>query len=473
MIPRILHFTTGSPTPAQHDTIATARRLHPDWQLRHVVDPLNANDYELSHLWPSCTSGAQFADLVRLEMVYRHGGFYLDSDVHLVRSLDPLVATDDLVIASEDGWELTQAVFGAPAGHPALRLLIDHLSGIDRLSPTIRPTVSTGPRFFSEMLRGRADITLLPRESFYPYNWDEPVSAATEFSFGVHAWAGSWTDAEPRPLVVRAKGWTSRKKRRLRQRFRRARELPVRRRAEFARQIAAELRSPTLLATADDVRIDTGHGHVWIPHNDEASISAALDTARCQSLGDFVTSWIGGSDHVIDVGPGYGEFTVALARRVGPWGRVLVVEDDESGRAGLERNFASNRVGHQTQLAGPHVGTSLDSCIPGWDVIRLLNINATPALPGVVAGAKRLVAEERIDLVRFSMSLDARQQAGELRQALHALHERGYEFFRLLQNGLAHVAPDAVEYQTGHDLLAMSRRIQQRSDIRARLSRRP
>jgi hypothetical protein len=45
-------------------------------------------------------------------------------------------------------------------------------------------------------LAGRSDVTVLPKDAFYPYLWDEPERAGELFpqSVGVHRWNHSWKD---------------------------------------------------------------------------------------------------------------------------------------------------------------------------------------------------------------------------------------------------------------------------------------
>ena len=91
MIPRIIHFTIpASPSADQLKNIEIARELHPDWNVVVWQDPLDPVPFVLSKYWDKVNSGAQLADLIRLEVVYQQGGFYLDADFALLKNLDPL-----------------------------------------------------------------------------------------------------------------------------------------------------------------------------------------------------------------------------------------------------------------------------------------------------------------------------------------------------------------------------------------------
>src|SRR5262245_45247481 len=126
-IPQTIHFTIPqTPSDDQLKNIEIARQLHPGWNIVVWQDPIDGSNFRLAKYWPKVNSGAQLADLIRLEVVYQQGGFYLDSDFTLQKSLEPL-RNYEFVIASEDGHFLTNAFFGAAPQSPALARLIDSL----------------------------------------------------------------------------------------------------------------------------------------------------------------------------------------------------------------------------------------------------------------------------------------------------------------------------------------------------------
>ena len=70
------------------------------------------------------------ADYARLKVLYEHGGVYLDTDIELLRDLDPLRG-ENLFIGMQypDGshpWALEGAVLGSPKGHPFLQEAMDY-----------------------------------------------------------------------------------------------------------------------------------------------------------------------------------------------------------------------------------------------------------------------------------------------------------------------------------------------------------
>jgi mannosyltransferase OCH1-like enzyme len=201
VIPKILHRVVGALTTDETERFwAAASDLHPGW--KHVTwrDPLDPADFPLTAAhWPECTSGAQFAGLIRLEVLYTHGGIYLDSDFEPYRSLDPLRGCD-LFAGWQDRDIVPDAVLGAKAGHPAMRDCIDLACA--RLGEGAH---RSGPDVTTEILPAHHAL-LLPPGSFYPYHYSERKRrgedhrSANPWAYGAHHWAASWVTTVPREL---------------------------------------------------------------------------------------------------------------------------------------------------------------------------------------------------------------------------------------------------------------------------------
>ena len=168
-IPRILHRTVPAETTAEVEGWwAEWGRLHPDWRLLTWREPLDLDAFPDTGRWlRKATTGATRADLVRLEVLWRMGGVYVDSDVEPYRALDPLLPLDAFA-AWEDPKVIPNAVLGARAGHPAIRECLDRAI---RLVGRGAPVWDAGPGVTTRVLQGRDDVLLLPPGSFYPYHY--------------------------------------------------------------------------------------------------------------------------------------------------------------------------------------------------------------------------------------------------------------------------------------------------------------
>lgn len=197
MIPRRLVRTVPTDTTLDVEKLwAEACALHPDWEHVTLRDPINRNAFPLtSPYWDECESGAQLADLVRVEDLYHNGGWYIDSDMWMLKPLDNLCALN-AVVAYEDHLHIPNAVLGFPPGHPALKDVIDRA-----ISRRHAGTWLAGVGVTTEVFSYRSDITILPPGCFYPVRWQDAhrggiawreVAKANPWAYGIHKYAASW-----------------------------------------------------------------------------------------------------------------------------------------------------------------------------------------------------------------------------------------------------------------------------------------
>lgn len=204
-IPRILHRTVPEHTSEEVERWwDQLRALHPGWEAHTWREPIDPADFPIvGGLLAGCTTGAQRADLIRLEVLHRFGGFYVDSDCEPLRPFDPLLPLP-AVAAWEDETTIPNAVMGAEAGNAAIA---DALARCIERNEEGADTWHAGAGTTTEVFRDHPDITLLPPGAFYSYHYLEKhrrseVNAQTcPWAFVVHHWHHSWgTPAERRSI---------------------------------------------------------------------------------------------------------------------------------------------------------------------------------------------------------------------------------------------------------------------------------
>lgn len=196
-LPRVIHrvwLGDAEMPPALVAYGKSWRRHHPGWKFR------TWRDRDLRRLLPGeavarARHYTELSDLVRFEVLRRHGGVYVDADVECLRPFDSLLEGERALMGYEKPGRVGSAVLASVAGHP---FFVD-------AARQARQTVglgansadATGPYFLTVLARDHPDVTILPPEAFYPYAWDEPERRHDEFpeSYAVHHWAG--LDQEP------------------------------------------------------------------------------------------------------------------------------------------------------------------------------------------------------------------------------------------------------------------------------------
>lgn len=176
------------------------------WEIvkKHTPDYMHMTHYDddeylyISDILPLCEKGAFRADLIRLEVLYRYGGIYLDSDIELYSGLDDFL-DNDLFVCLEDDAKIINAVIGSSKEN-------EHILNLLKLSKEIilsgklkKPYIfklkplgqfAFGPYVFAKYLTGKENITILDSNVFGTY-WDEKNKKGT---YGSHLCAGSWLD---------------------------------------------------------------------------------------------------------------------------------------------------------------------------------------------------------------------------------------------------------------------------------------
>lgn len=188
----------------------TAKALHPDWDHVTFRDPIDPERFPISSPhWDKCSSGAQLAGLIRLEALYSLGGFYIDSDLELFRSLEELCSAS-CVAGWEDENTIPDLFIAARPCHPAIKECLD--LAIQRLYSTSRDwrddngAWSTGPGVLTTLLPGREDVLLLSPDAFCPVHYtkkrtpvkNQDIIKSKPWCFGRHWWNASWLPEDQR-----------------------------------------------------------------------------------------------------------------------------------------------------------------------------------------------------------------------------------------------------------------------------------
>jgi hypothetical protein len=195
-IPRILHRVVPEHSPeVAEQWWSSFGDLHPDWRLMTHRDPLDPADWPITwQHWGRVANGAQLADLVRLEALYRWGGFYVDQDVEPFRPFDPLLGAQ-VVAAWEDDKVVPNAVMGARPDHPVIRECLEAC-----IKALHKGTWEAGPGVTTRILTKAPEALLLPPGSFYDVWYRDPdrdakmKAAPPPWSFVRHHYWGSWLE---------------------------------------------------------------------------------------------------------------------------------------------------------------------------------------------------------------------------------------------------------------------------------------
>jgi FkbM family methyltransferase len=211
-------------------------------------------------------------------------------------------------------------------------------------------------------IKWREDVTVLPRETFYPYSWNESSRAPRRWTYGTHLWTHSWKHVwNSRPAwrefltVTKANAI----------RF----ALNIRRRTiARTRRFLIKLRRTLRVDRSQPYSVNgvicaqTIHGPKIFLLGDDATITPEIALHGTYEFLEerFIERTIRPGDWAIDVGANVGMLSLLIGQCVGPFGRVFSYEPNPlpSGllRKSLVMNWLHNRVEVRETALGSETG---------------------------------------------------------------------------------------------------------------------
>ncbi|GAA2356685.1 FkbM family methyltransferase [Dactylosporangium salmoneum] len=195
-IPKVIHrIWLGGPMPERERDLGESwRRRNPGWQLRVWLDE-DVPPLVNQALFDAAGSPARKVDILRYEILLRHGGIAAGADLECRRGLEPLLDGVELLCVREDAFRLTDDLLGCVPGHPAIAAVVAALPDSVATRTGRSRDEQTGPELLTrvvveqEALGGPA-ATVLGPERFFPYHWTEPHRAAEPFpdAYTVRRW---------------------------------------------------------------------------------------------------------------------------------------------------------------------------------------------------------------------------------------------------------------------------------------------
>jgi mannosyltransferase OCH1-like enzyme len=177
VIPKVLHqiWLGPDPFPSEYaDYQETWQRLHPGWELRFWTEESLPPDSR-REVHELLRQPAERADILRLEVLCRDGGVYVDADLECLRPIDPLLDGASFFLGALDSGRVSNAIIGSVPDHPLLVRALEELRPRSTYGSVDRE--GTGPLLL-ERLRGEfPDVTVFEPEVLYETSRERAVYA--------------------------------------------------------------------------------------------------------------------------------------------------------------------------------------------------------------------------------------------------------------------------------------------------------
>ena len=191
--------------------ISTWKKLLPEYELRRWDE--TSFDVDSSDFVREAYRAGKFAfvsDYVRLCALKEYGGIYLDTDIEVIRSFDPLLRGRDAVFGFESGEKVMTAFMAARPEHPIIHAFLSCYEGrvFDAAAPEPNTVLLTG------LLKDRGlvlnntmqlldeDTAVFPLDYFQAYDFSKALLCVTEHTCTIHRCFGSWCSPRERMIFA-------------------------------------------------------------------------------------------------------------------------------------------------------------------------------------------------------------------------------------------------------------------------------
>lgn len=222
MIPKIIHYCWfgGNPLPELAlKCIESWKKYCPDYE----IVCWNETNYSLDNKCVYVQEASEekkwafVSDYARLDIVYNHGGIYLDTDVELISSLDDLLNEKCFLGLETSGFIATGLGFGAEKNNIAIKKMLDEYRDIhfridkDIFDTTPCPRRNTAP-FWVEGFNGDSkeiqhlfSATIYPPEFFCPLDYETNQLKITSNTKSIHYFSATWISDLDKEIAKRVK----------------------------------------------------------------------------------------------------------------------------------------------------------------------------------------------------------------------------------------------------------------------------
>ena len=205
LIPKKIYYVWfgRQPLPTRvQANLASWRRHNPDYEIIQInEDNFDFAQYRFARQAYDAEMWAFVADVVRLAVLHQFGGFYLDTDVRLIKPLDSLRECKSVWGLELAGQVNSGLIIGAHAGDDDLANLIERYQQIEFDPNRLQQVITTkivSRYFFDQGLARKNRLQVLsngtcifPSKYFAPYHYWGGGHLSKE-TIAIHEYSDTW-----------------------------------------------------------------------------------------------------------------------------------------------------------------------------------------------------------------------------------------------------------------------------------------
>lgn len=208
-IPKIIHYVwlgRGEKPEIVKRCIESWKKFCPDFE----IIEWNENNFDVNSV-PFVKEAiyhkkwAFASDYIRLYVLNKFGGVYLDTDMELYKNLTPLLKCGAF-FGFENNWMIGSAIIGCVKKHFLIERFLQYYNNrhfvkrfhfLDQ-EPNTHIMGAILEREYNLSFNGKymhwKDVEFYPADYFYPLNWFSHQITKTENTFGMHLYNNSWAN---------------------------------------------------------------------------------------------------------------------------------------------------------------------------------------------------------------------------------------------------------------------------------------
>lgn len=204
MIPKKIYYVWfgNNPLPDEYVTyINNWKKLNPNFEIIEINENnFDIDKYDFIKTALENKKWAFASDMARLVVIYQKGGYYLDTDVQLIKPIPSFDASSVWSLENSDAIN-PGSFFGAEKGNSDLKNLINiykkkkYELGKDNDFITVhivsRYFHERGFRYKNKLQKLKNNVLILPVSYFSPLHW-WGGGKINKKTIGVHMYGGSW-----------------------------------------------------------------------------------------------------------------------------------------------------------------------------------------------------------------------------------------------------------------------------------------
>lgn len=209
LIPKKIHYCWFSDNPIPESLqkcIDSWKEKCPDYE----IICWNEKNYDVNQRRYTAEAYANqkygfVADVARFDILYEHGGIYLDTDVELLESLDEMLYQEAFTGTEKWGNINSGGGCGAVPRHPMIKILSEQRDDISFINQDGSLNMDTNGIYETKVFLENGfqiqnetqvinGVTVYPPLVFHPYDYVSCEEVRVPETFSIHYFSGTWMD---------------------------------------------------------------------------------------------------------------------------------------------------------------------------------------------------------------------------------------------------------------------------------------